>query len=108
MSGRDLDLSAMGAVTLSLAMLMVYLWIMSMESDQPVYWFVAALIVGTVGAGYGAPANSPYRLAALIVAGLVLMAAGLLAILSIGLPILVAGVLCLIAAVRHGVAVKPE
>lgn len=106
MTRRNLDLSAVAAVTLSLAMLLVYLWIMSMESEPPAYWFVAALIVGTVGAGYGAPADSPNRLAALLAAGGVLMAAGLLAILSIGLPILVAGVLCLIAAARHVSAVK--
>lgn len=106
MSRRNLDLSAVAAVTLSLAMLMVYLWIMSIESDQPAYWFVAALIVGTVGAGYGAPADSPNRLAALLAAGVVLVATGLLAILSIGLPILVAGVLCLVAAARHASAVK--
>jgi hypothetical protein len=44
---------------------------------------------------------APYRRAALVLAGLALLALGLLAILTIGLPILAAGALCLVAAARQ-------
>ena len=102
-----LDPVAVVAAALALVMAVVYLAIMRGESDDPVLWFLAMLILGAVGAGYGATRAAPHRTAALVGAGVLLTAAGVLGILSIGLPILVAGVLSLIAAAastRQGTA----
>ena len=96
-----LDLFAVTAAVLALTMLVVYLWLMRQESDQPASWFVAGLVVGAGFAGYGARFSSPYRLFSLLLAGASLVAMGVLAIFSIGFPILVAGTLCVASAVRH-------
>lgn len=107
MRGPRLDHVAVMATALALVMAIAYLWIMSQETDQPVAWFLVALILGAVAAGYGTNPGAPHRGAALLLAGLVLAATGVLAILSIGFPILVAGTLCLFAAARsarHGSA----
>lgn len=100
MSRPRLDTDAAVAAALVLVMMVVYLWRMRQESDEPVAWFLAALVLGAAAAGYGAYTDSPRRGAALLLAGFVLAAVGMLAILSIGLPILVAGALCLRAAAR--------
>jgi len=92
--------AAMVAAAVALVMLLVYLGIMRQEADSPAPWFVAALVLGVVAAGYGAHPASPHRGSALILAGLVLAAIGVLAIFSIGLPILLAGALCLAAGAR--------
>lgn len=94
------DLVAAGAAALVVGMLVVYLRLIHQQAGEPVAWFVGALVFGAAAAGYGASTGSPHRDAALLVAGLVLTAAGMLAILSIGLPILVAGALCLLASSR--------
>jgi len=100
MSRSRLDLVAVVAAVLALVIIVVYLWIMRQESDRPVLWFLAALILGAAAAGYGAITASPHRGAALLLAGVVLAVMGVLAILSIGFPILVAGALCLFSAAR--------
>ena len=93
-----LDPFAAVAAVLALGMAGVYLWVMRLESDRPVAWFLAALLLGAGAAGYGASTGSPHRGAALILAGVVLAAMGVLAIFSIGLPVLAAGALCLFSA----------
>jgi len=94
-----LDPFAVTGSVLALGMAVVYLWLMQLESDRPVAWFLAALLLGAGAAGYGAVRASPHRDAALILAGVVLTTLGVLAIFSIGLPILAAGALCLSSAV---------
>ena len=94
------SLAASVAAAITLFMVVVYLAIMRQEGDSPAAWFLAALVLGVVAAGYGANPASPYRGSALMLAGLVLAAAGMLAIFSIGLPILLAGALCLLAGAR--------
>lgn len=97
---RRLDGLALTAAVLALAMLLGYLEIMRRESDVPAPWFVAALILGSALAGYGANVGAHHRGSALLLAGLLLAVVGVLAVPTIGLPILVAGVLCLVAAAR--------
>ena len=94
------DLFAVGAALLAVVMLVVYLAILRQQDGEPALWAIAALVLGAVGAGYGSVKNAQHRRAALVAAGLVLLALGGLAILTIGLPILMAGGLCLVAAVR--------
>ena len=96
-----LDLLAVGASMVALAMLVAYLAVMSSQEDDPAVWAVVVLVLGAFGAAYGAVVSAPYRRAALVVAAVMLLGLGLLAILSIGLPILLAGGLCLVAAMRE-------
>ena len=103
---RRVDLLALGSAALTFVMLGVYVGIMRSQDDQPVWWFVAVLVLGALGAGYGSVAVAPGRAWVLIGAALLLLAAGLLGILTIGLPILLAGVLCLVAAVRSLTTVR--
>ena len=106
MNARRVDLFALASAVLALVMLGAYVAIMRGQDDQPVAWFVALLVVGALGAGYGANRAAPGRDKALPVAGLLLVGAGLVGILTIGLPILVAGALSLVAAARaHAVPV---
>lgn len=95
------DGMAVAASVLAMAMLFVYLSVIRQQGNAPAAWAVAALTAGAAGAAYGAAVAAPYRRAALALAGLGLIAIGMLAILTIGLPILAAGVLCLVAAVRQ-------
>ena len=107
MSRPRVDLVAVVAAVVVLVMVVVYLWIMRQEPDRPAAWFLAALIVGAAAASYGANPTSPLRGAALVLAGLVLAAVGVFAIVSIGFPILVAGAMCLFAgagSARHSSA----
>lgn len=101
MSRGRLDPIAVTAAVLALGMLVVYLSIMWQQDGQPAVWVVAVFVVAAAAAGYGAVVTSRYRRASLLLAGLVLLVLGVLAILSIGLPILAAGALCLIAAARQ-------
>ena len=96
------DAVAVAASVLAAAMVMVYLAVIQEQAGDPAAWAVAALIGGATGAAYGAVVRAPYRRPALVLAGLVLMVLGVLAVLTIGLPILLAGALCLVAAVRRG------
>ncbi len=67
---------------------------------RPGQW--PALVLGAAAAGYGAVRAFPHRRLALLLACLLLVALGLLAILTIGLPILLAGGLCFVALARNG------
>jgi len=98
------DLWAASAAVLTWIMLGVYLALINEQDGNVAVWFVAILVLGAVAAGYGAVTAVPHRRPALVVAGLLLGAAGLVGIASIGLPVLVAGVLCLVAAVRRPTA----
>lgn len=95
-----IDLFALASAVLTLIMLGVYMAIVREQEDQPAWWFVAVLVIGALGAGYGSNGAAPGRNKALIIAGLLLVGAGVLGLLTIGLPILLAGVLCLVAAAR--------
>jgi hypothetical protein len=107
MGRARLDRVAVAASVLALAMLVVYLSVIRQQEGQPAAWAVAASIIGAGAAGYGAVVTAPYRRAALLLAGLVLVVLGGLAILTIGLPILVAGALCLVAVLRQPPALTP-
>jgi hypothetical protein len=96
-----LDAIAGAASVLTVAMFVAYLSVIRQQGGEPAAWAVAALTGGAAGAAYGAVVAAPYRRAALMLAGLTLMASGVLAILTIGLPILAAGALCLVAAARQ-------
>ncbi|HEX2808729.1 MAG TPA: hypothetical protein VHN80_21410 [Kineosporiaceae bacterium] len=91
---------AASAAVLTVVMIVVYLLIVRQQSNQPAGWFLAVLLAGAVAAGYASFRGSPHRRAVLVLAGIFLTGAGLLALLSIGLPILTAGILCEIAAAR--------
>jgi hypothetical protein len=95
-----IDPFAVAASVLAGVMLFVYLSVIRQQDGDPAGWFVAALAVGAAAAGCGAVRGWPHRRASLVLAGLVLLPLGLLAILSIGLPVLLAGVLSLVAAGR--------
>jgi hypothetical protein len=62
--------------------------------------------VGAATAGYGTLLTAPYRRQSLMLAALILMVSGVLAMFSIGLPIFVAGAFCLGAVLRHRPAPK--
>ena len=96
------DVIAVAASLLALAMVLVYLAVIRAQAGEPAAWAVVALMVGATAAAYGAVVRAPYRRQALVLAGLVLLGLGVLAILTIGLPILLAGALCLVATVRRG------
>ena len=96
-----LDAIAVAASVLAVAMFVVYLSVIRQQEGEPAAWAVAILIGGAAAAAYGAVVAAPYRRAALVLAGLALMALGVLAVLTIGLPILLAGALCLLAALRQ-------
>ena len=100
MNRRRVDLRAAAAAVLAWVMLGVYLALIDEQEGDAAVWYVAMLVVGAVAAGYGAVTSLPRHRLALVVAGLLLGAAGLLGILTVGLPVLVAGALCLLAAVR--------
>jgi hypothetical protein len=92
---------AMTAALLSVLMAVVYIRVIHEQgSERPLVWVVAVLLVGAVMAGYGARRSAPSRRTALVVAGVLLIGLGVLALLSIGLPIILAGLLCLISAAR--------
>lgn len=86
------------AALLALVMAGVYVAIMRQQSDPPVVWFLGALLLGAAAAGYGSLPAARHRTSVLVLAGLVLGAAGLLALLTIGFPVLVAAALCVSAA----------
>ncbi|GAA2628514.1 hypothetical protein [Paractinoplanes durhamensis] len=93
-SGR---VPAAASAAIALVMIAVYLGLIAHQDGEPAVWFVAGLAAAALLAAYGAA--RPARLA-LIAAGVLMLAFGLLGILSIGLPIIVAGVLALVAAGR--------
>ena len=97
---RGVDLLAASAALLAAAMAWAYVRIIDGQGDQPLAWVVGGLLGCAVLATYGAPLAAPGRRTALVVAGVVLLGLGLLAILTIGLPILVAGVLALVSSAR--------
>ena len=100
MYARRVDLRAAAAAVLAWVMVGAYLALVDEQAGDAVVWYVALLVVGAVAAGYGAVTSLPAHRPALVVAGLLLGAAGVLGILTVGLPVLVAGALCLVAAAR--------
>lgn len=96
-------LLAAASATIALTMLVVYLLLIAHQGNEPAIWFLAALGVAILLAAYGA--TGPHR-TALIAAGALLIALGLVGILSIGLPILVAGVLAMVAAARRATSLR--
>ena len=98
------DMLAGAAAVLAVVVAVGYVSIMRQQSDRPVAWFLGSLALGATLAGYGAWTEAVHRRAALLVASVLLMGMGVLAILSIGLPVLVAGLLCGVAAGRSGAA----
>ncbi len=95
------DLVAVAAAVLALAMAVVYVRLMAEQGDRPLAWVLAVLLAGAGGAGYGAVVTGVRRTTALVLAGALLVALGVLAVFTIGLPILAAGALSLLAALRR-------
>src|SRR6266496_4204604 len=93
------------AVTAAIALLMngAYLWLIHQQGNSPAIWFVAALAVAALLAGYWAlPAAARGRRPVLTASGLLLFGLGLAGILTIGLPIVLAGLLAIVAATLTG------
>jgi hypothetical protein len=95
-----LDLLAAVPAALAVVMLVVYVDVVHAQGSDPAPWVLAVLVLGGVAAAYGAVVRAPHRRVALVVAGVLLLGLGLLAVLTIGLPILLAGALCVGAALR--------
>jgi hypothetical protein len=96
-------LMAAASAAIALLMIAVYLVLIHAQGNQPALWFVAGVAVAAVLAAYGSGRRPRRRRPALIVAGVLLSALGLVGILSVGLPVIAAGVLALVAAGRHEV-----
>lgn len=101
MGGVRFDPWAVAGSLLAAAMTVAYAAIMRQQGDDPAAWFVGALGIGALAAGYGAVMPAPHRRPALALAVVLLLFCGLLAILTIGLPILVAGALVVVASLRR-------
>ena len=97
---RRVDLVAVGAALIAMAMAAVYVAVMRDQGDQPLVWVLAVLVGGALAAAYGAARAASYRQLTLGVAGVALLLLGLVSILTIGLPILLAGALALLACAR--------
>jgi hypothetical protein len=102
------DLWAVAGALVAVVMTGVYVSIVRQQGEDPAAWFLAAVGLGALAAGYGAAVPAPHRRTALAVAVTLLVACGLLAILTIGLPILLAGALVLVAFVRAASATRPH
>jgi hypothetical protein len=96
-----IDPVAAAASLLALAMVVAYLVVIQQQDGEPALWVVTALVLGAAAAGYGAVRAFRHRRLALLLAGVVLVVLGMLAIFSIGLPILLAGGLCFVAFARR-------
>ena len=101
MTRTRIDLVALAAAVLAVAMAVVYVQLMAGQGDRPLWWVMVVLLGGAAACTYGAFATGVRRTTALVGAGAVLVVLGVLAILSIGLPILVAGAVSLLAALRR-------
>jgi hypothetical protein len=88
------------AAILAGGMAVVYVWLIRLQGNQPVPWFLIALCSGALLAAYGTFRRAPCRRTALVAAAAALMVLGLLAILTIGLPILASGVLVVASLLR--------
>ena len=94
-SGR---LLATASAAIALIMIVVYLWLINQQGNQPAAWFPAGLAVAALLAAYGSARRARWRRPALIASGVLLLALGLLGILSVGAPVVAAGVLAIVAA----------
>lgn len=97
---RPAEPLALVAATLAGAMAVAYVWVIRLQGNQPIPWFLIALCSGALLAAYGAFRRAPYRRTALVAAAAALMVLGLLGILSIGLPIFASGVLVVASLLR--------
>jgi hypothetical protein len=97
---RRLDLLPLAACALVLAIVSLYLVLVSLEDDRPRWWAVSVLVAGVVGTAYASSRRAPLRRAVLVLCAVLLGALGYLAILTIGLPILLAAALCVAAVLR--------
>ena len=99
-AARRINLWAMSSAVLAVVMIAVYVAITHSQGNDALAWVIAILAVGAAAAAYGAWSGAPHGRLALAVAGSLLVALGLVAILSIGLLIMLAGVLALLAFAR--------
>ena len=107
MTRRRVDPWAAASALLAAVMVGVYLDVSRQQEGEVAVWFVVMVVLGAVAAAYGALSWVRLRRRALVLAGVLLGAAGVLGILSIGFPILVAGVLSLVAMARVAPARAP-
>lgn len=97
---RRLDLLALSASLVALAVTLLYLFLVATEHGRPAWWALVVLVVGVAGSAYAVRPKVPHRRVALVVSAVGLLALGYLAILTIGMPLLLAGALCAAAALR--------
>lgn len=97
---RVIEPLALIAAILAAGNVVIYVRSMRDQGSQPYAWVVYILLGGGLLASYGALWKFPYRRAVLVVAGGALTALGVLALPSIGLLILAAGILALVSAWR--------
>lgn len=98
---RRIDLLAVVAALVAIAMTAVYRGLIeSQGDDSPLWWVQAALVLAALLALAGTPTGSPRRGPVLLAATGLLGVIGVLGILTIGLPILFAAALALVAALR--------
>ncbi|MEV4414561.1 hypothetical protein [Catellatospora sp. NPDC049609] len=90
---------ALVVVLLSLLTLGVYVALIVGQGDAPVAWFAGGLLLAALLA-LRAWRSTRRRVAALVVAGVLLCLLGVLALASIGLPLIAAGVIAFVAAAR--------
>lgn len=109
MTPSRLDAFAVSAAAVALVAGTLYVAIMHQQADRPLWWVLAALLIGAVAAAVGADRHRSrrHRLTLLLGTALTLGGLGLLAILTIGLVILVAAALSFVAAVRVDLARGP-
>jgi hypothetical protein len=97
---RRVDLLALAASVLTLAVTGLYLAVLHSQQGSPAWWALTVLVVGFVGTAYAVRPARAHRRTALVLSAVGLLGLGLLALLSIGLPLLVAGALSVAAAAR--------
>ena len=97
---RRLDLLPLAACALVLAIVTLYLVLVSLEDDRPRWWAVSVLATGVVGTAYASSRRAPLRRVVLVLCAVLLGGLGYLAILTIGMPILLAAGLCVAAVLR--------
>jgi|SRR4051794_16918391 hypothetical protein len=98
---RRIDLLAVVAALVAIAMTAVYRGLIESQGDEsPLWWVQAALVLAALLALAGAPTGNRRRGPVLLAATGLLGVIGLLGILTIGLPVLLAAGLTLVAALR--------
>jgi hypothetical protein len=97
---RRWDPLVLTAVAITVLMTGAALQISREQQDPVAWWLVAGLVIAALLGAYGVARPAPARQVAVIGAGVILLALGLLGILTIGLPLLGAGGLMVVSLAR--------